>query len=60
MSGGRPSGPKGMVDGAGTGEAEPRPMAFARSHSEGLGLDGGRGRRPQKEGKDQPVRAGDL
>ena len=35
-----------MVDGAGTGEAEPRPMAFARSHSEGLGLDGGRGRRP--------------
>ena len=28
--------------GAGAGEAEPRAMVFARSQSEGLGLDGGR------------------
>jgi len=58
MSGGTAVQTESHWRGAGAGEAEPRPMAFARSQCEGLGLDGGRGRRPSKrKERGQPARA---
>lgn len=57
MSGGTAVKTESHGGGAGAGKAEPRPMTFARRQSEGLGLDGGRGRRPQREKESQPIRA---
>lgn len=63
MSGGRPSGPQTAVGDHPSCTSKARKdgetAGCARSHSEGLVLDGGRGRRPPKKKKNiQPQRAG--
>ena len=59
MSGGTAVKIESHGGGAGAAGGEPRPMAFARSACEGLGLDGGRGRQaPNQKKKCQPFTAG--